>query len=142
MMGRRRDQSPNRLGAMVGVALAVVLGMFLTSPLMNFEESVVANGNSGDLNAMLLQVVQWVMIGLPIAFAVRFGTGRVPSGLKAFGAVVLAAIVGGVVYVIGGTILDPVANLAYAQPVEGKLSYLWHFASPLLVGLFLSRSRL
>lgn len=129
-------------GALAGVVLAVLLGMFLSPAIMEFEKTVLKSRQSGDLYAMALHGSQWFIVALPIAVAVGVGTKRLGSGLKTVGAVIGAALLGGIIYVMGGTLLDPSARLAYAQPVAGTLSYIWHLVPPLLCGLFMSRSKL
>lgn len=129
-------------GALAGVATAVGLGLVVTPSLLDVEQTVVASRGSADLYGIVLHAIEWFVIGLPIVVAVGFGTGRSVSGLKTLGAVALAAVVGGVVYIIGGALWDPGAQLSYLQPPAGKLSYLWHCIPPFACGLFLSRSRL
>ncbi|NNE01116.1 MAG: hypothetical protein HKN47_27695 [Pirellulaceae bacterium] len=129
------------LGALAGIIVAIPLGMLTAAPILNLQATAVSSFGSSDLYGILLHTIQWIVIGLPIVIAVGIGTGRTGNALKVAGGVVLSALLASVVYVIGGTLLDPSVSLAYAEPKPGNVFYLWTCVSPLLLGLFMWRSK-
>lgn len=131
------------IGAVVGIAVAVGLGMFLPRPILDLQETAVQAGDHADFYSMAVYASQWLLFALPVVFAVGIGVGRPSSFIKAAGVGLMAAILGGVLYVIVGTILNPGLNLAKATPHAGTTGlYLWAMAAPLLTGLFMARTRL
>ncbi|QDT12477.1 hypothetical protein [Planctomycetes bacterium K23_9] len=130
------------VGAIAGIVLAIALAMLASPFLLDFEATVLKARENSDFYGMALHAAQWLLIGLPIALAVGIGSGRMTSSAKVAGSVVMASLLAGIIYIIGGSLIDPSARLSSATPVIGTLSYLWHIAPPTMVGLFLARSSL
>ena len=130
------------IGAVVGVALAIGISMVATPYVVQLSKDAVANFDSGDMLTIGLHALQWAAIVVPAAVAIAIAVANPVSGLKAVGVMLLAAILAGVVYMMGGTMLDPAARLSQAAPQAGNTLYLWACMPPILCGFFLSRTRL
>ena len=129
------------LGVFLGVGVAVLLSILLGPQLAVMENAAVTKTMGGEMKAIYLHAAQGILIGLSVVIAIGVVTRSVLSTVKVFGVVVMAGIVGSVIYVIGGALIDPTVSVAHAQPHAGKLWYVWHLLTPTLTGLFLSRSQ-
>ncbi|NNE00254.1 MAG: hypothetical protein HKN47_23285 [Pirellulaceae bacterium] len=129
------------IGALVAIVVAVPLGWFTAGPILELQDTAISSVGSGDIYAMLLHTLQWIVIGLPSAIAVGIGAGRATAGVKVAGGFALSALLAAVIYVIGGTLLDPSSSLANAQPQPGIVFYVWTCLTPMLCGVFLWRSK-
>lgn len=129
------------LGALVGVGVMYLVAMLGTSFMLDLEQKAVSDLHSGDTKAMMLHAIQWGTFGLAAFVAVLIGFGKPAVSVKFLGAALLASVLGAVLYVIGATILDPSNNASKAIPVEGTGRYLWASVVPLLIGLFMARTK-
>ena len=130
------------IAAFLGAAVAIGIGMFAPRLILDLQKTAADMQEHRDFYSMSVYASQWLLFGVPVAFAVSIAAGRVTTFIKSAGIVFMAAILGSVVYVIFGTLLDRSLPLTAATPFDGPTGYLWACAAPVLMGLFMARTRL
>ena len=130
------------IGAALGAAVAIGIGMSAPRLILDLQKTAIDMREHRDFYSMSVYASQWLLFGIPVALAVGIAAGRVTTFIKSAGIVFMAAILGSVVYVIFGTLLNSTLTLTAPTPHDGPTGYLWACASPVLMGLFLARTRL
>ena len=130
------------IGCLVGSAAAYGIGLLVGPSVVELSKKATSSATDGDMMTIGLHALQWFVIGVPVVIAVGIAVMRPSGGLKVFGIAILAAVLGGLAYMIGGTLLDSSARIAQVYPQPGNAFYVWTCVPPMLLGLFLSRVRL
>lgn len=128
------------IGAVVGMVLSALLLFTIGPPAAAMESAAREGVSNNDLYGILGHVMQWAAIGVPVAVAIGVGAGSPVAGGKGILAMLIAAALGGALYVIVGGILAPLETLTEADPKAGAPLYLWSIIPPLVGGLVLARS--
>jgi hypothetical protein len=129
------------VGAVVGVGSMYLIATLGAPTVVDLQRSALADLTSGDTTAMGMHALQWVLMGAASFIAVAIGFRSPTVGAKFLGAAILGAILGGVLYVLGATILDHNNQTGTAEPTEGTARYLWTSLVPVLTGFFMARTK-
>ncbi|MEM9828262.1 MAG: hypothetical protein AAF958_16855 [Planctomycetota bacterium] len=136
---RSPKKAVGAVGLVIGVGVAVVLGLSLSDPIAQQESLAQQARDQGGLRSIIVHSVVWLAILGSAAIAIALASVRGIEAVKAIAAAVLAAILAGAGYVILAGLLAPLAPVYEATPGEGMLTILWGCLGPILFGFLLFR---
>ena len=132
------------MGVIFGVGLAFAMGMYLPRMIADLQITAMLQHDHRDFYKMAVYGLQWITFVTPVVVATGIAIGRLSSFVKTLGIGLMATILGAVIYVKGSAILElePTLNLLAATPnVQLVNLCLWALTTPVLMGLFMSRTR-
>ena len=127
-------------GILFGLCVAFALGVLAAPPLVQAESQMVQGLGDRDFEAIAMHAGLWALIFTATWLGIWVATFEHLESFKAWLAMLGAAAIAALLYVIVAGILDPLGDVRKATAVGFVQTALWSVLPPLLAGVLMWRT--